>query len=88
MSDRIFSLSKAIRETLSDGIPTSSRERNEHYTLAREAEENQFRNAYHFGNTRDRALYVPLETFAGSTRDLATTPASAGRRIDRVDHCR
>jgi hypothetical protein len=49
-----------------------------HFALAREAEENKFLEAYRFGNSRDRALYVPLEVFVGSTRDLATSPASAG----------
>ena len=79
MSDKSpFSLSRAIAETLASGNPTTGFERSEHFRLAREAEENKFLEAYRFGNPRDRALYVPLEVFVGATRDLATSPSSAG----------
>jgi hypothetical protein len=79
MSDKSpFSLSRAITESLASGNPTSGFERSEHFRLAREAEENKYLSGYSFGNSRDRALFCPLETFLGSTRDLATSPASAG----------
>jgi hypothetical protein len=79
MSDKNpFSLSRAIAETLASGNPTTGFERSEHFRLAREAEEAPLLAAYRFGNPRDRALYCPIETFVGATRDLATASASAG----------
>jgi hypothetical protein len=78
MSEKGFSLARAIAETLSKGVPTTGLEREVHFSLAREAEENAFLNVYRAGNPRDRSVYVPLEVFVGATRDPSAGIPSAG----------
>src|SRR5215469_6716145 len=71
MSDKTFSLSRAIQQTIVGGTPTMGPERAEHFRLARENEATPFLDAYRAGNPRDRTLFAPLEVFLGSSRDLS-----------------